>query len=434
MLEHVQHSENVLFVHDFQYNLMSVSKDLSNGRIKGIGKEKYGLYLFLPKDEQEEMSRGLNAQKKGVDVSLWHRRYFFKTVHIQFGTMVKTVRSDNGEWSTERKHRHNLEVAMAIRFQGHIPVRFWGHCVLAALYIINRLPSVVLARAVKAVLMGYSNVTKGYLLYNLENKEFFEDVYPNHPSHFADVDSIIPTYIVDALQPPIFVKADPQATDMQPHVMPTNANQLLDTPIVTSSPVDHQEQHDTSPSFFHADVEPGAPQDRIAPHTHTNEDNVFEEPELYSSDISTPLRRSGRVTKQPLWLTDYLVYLPPGKTPIGCRWVYKVKLRADREIERFKARLVAKGYSQKEGLDYNETFSPVVKIATVRTTLSLAAMQHWHIQQIDVYNTFLQGDLDDGVYMELPQRFSSQGETIGRCKLVCRLVKSLYWLKQASRQ
>ncbi|XP_075103372.1 uncharacterized protein LOC142177986 [Nicotiana tabacum] len=111
-----------------------------------------------------------------------------------------------------------------------------------------------------------------------------------------------------------------------------------------------------------------------------------------------------------------VVSLPPGKAT----W----------EVERFKARLVAKGFSQQEGIDHQKTFSLVVKIVTVRTILSVATSEHWHIHQMDVYNAFLQGDLLDEIYMTLPQGFQSQGES----RPACRLLKSLYGLKQAPRQ
>jgi len=120
--------------------------------------------------------------------------------------------------------------------------------------------------------------------------------------------------------------------------------------------------------------------------------------------------------------------LPQGKRPIGCRWIYKVKYKSTGEMERFKARLVAKGYSQQEEIDYKETFSHVVKMVTVRTIVSLVTSRHWHIHQMDVFNAFLHSELDDEIYMQLPQGFVSEGEK------VCRLTKSLYGLKQALTQ
>ncbi|KAJ0514307.1 putative RNA-directed DNA polymerase [Helianthus annuus] len=121
--------------------------------------------------------------------------------------------------------------------------------------------------------------------------------------------------------------------------------------------------------------------------------------------------------------------LPENRKPIGCKWIYKIKYRSNGEIERYKARLVAKGFNQREGLDFDETFSPVVKMVTVRCLISLAVQNSWPLYQLDVNNAFLYGEMSEDVYMDIPEGYVEIGSN-----KVCKLVKSLYGLKQAPRK
>lgn len=125
-----------------------------------------------------------------------------------------------------------------------------------------------------------------------------------------------------------------------------------------------------------------------------------------------------------------LVQLPEGKKPIGCKWIFKTKRDSIGNVERYKARLVAKGYTQKEGIDYTETFSPVSSKDSFRTIMALVAHFDLELHQMDVKTAFLNGDIDETIYMVQPENF-----VIGDPKqMVCRLKKSIYGLKQASRQ
>ena len=114
---------------------------------------------------------------------------------------------------------------------------------------------------------------------------------------------------------------------------------------------------------------------------------------------------------------------------VGCRWVFTIKYNPDGSIDRYKARIVAKGFHQQPGVDYNDTFSPVIKSTTIRLILGLAVNNDWPVRQTDVNTAFLQGHLNEEVFMAQPPRF----QDTDRPSHVCRLRKAIYGLKQAPR-
>lgn len=132
-----------------------------------------------------------------------------------------------------------------------------------------------------------------------------------------------------------------------------------------------------------------------------------------------------------------IVPMPSNTNIVDCKWLYKVKYKANGEVERYKARLVAKGFTQTEGLDYFETFAPVAKMTTVRILLALAAAFDWKLHQMDVTNAFLHGDLHEDVFMRLPpglaQYTGKPFPESASVQWVCKLIKSLYGLRQSPR-
>lgn len=221
-------------------------------------------------------------------------------------------------------------------------------------------------------------------------------------------------------------------------------------------PNDHGAHHDEDQSDSPAASEPGSPAAGADPQPEhpygTRLKNNIRKPKTrtdgtvtysvtrVSSDVP-----SSHVTamSHPLWRramqeefdalimnkTWHLVPPQSGLNIIDCKWVFKLKHKADGTIDRYKARLVAKGFKQQYGVDYDATFSPVVKPTTIRLLLSLAISRNWSLRQIDIQNAFLHGILDEDVYMKQPPGFEDSAHP----KFLCKLDKSLYGLKQAPR-
>lgn len=163
---------------------------------------------------------------------------------------------------------------------------------------------------------------------------------------------------------------------------------------------------------------------------------VLYEPSTYEDALSCPDAEHWHAAIQSelaslyennTWTIDSL---PADRKQVGSKWVFKIKLKADGSIARYKAKVVAKGYSQIPGVDYNDTFSPVVKLTTLRMFVALAAVNNLELEQLDVTTAFLYGNLQEEIFMQVPPGVPIPA---GTPRPVCRLQKTLYGLKQSPR-
>jgi hypothetical protein len=155
-------------------------------------------------------------------------------------------------------------------------------------------------------------------------------------------------------------------------------------------------------------------------------------PGNYRSGLADPNWRAAMAEEYQALIdngTWRLVPRPPGANVVSGKWIFKQKYHSDGTLARHKARWVVRGFSQQHGIDYDETFSPVVKHPTIRTVLSIAASRSWYIRQLDVKNAFLHGHLEETVYCQQPPGFID----LAAPDHVCLLQRSLYGLKQAPR-
>ncbi|RVW33887.1 Retrovirus-related Pol polyprotein from transposon RE1 [Vitis vinifera] len=226
------------------------------------------------------------------------------------------------------------------------------------------------------------------------------------------------------------------------HSESPNPSQFAPTELSTPMPPSVQPaQHTNVPSPV--TIQSPMPIQPIAPQLANEnlQDGEVLIPSIDDSTLPIALRKGvRRCTDHPIG--NYVTYeglspsyrafatsLDDTQRPVGCKWIFTIKYKADGSVERFKARLVARGFTQSYGIDYQETFAPVAKLNTIRILLSLAVNQDWCLQQLDIKNAFLNGDLEEEVYMEIPPGFE---ESMAKNQ-VCKLQKSLYGLKQSPR-
>ncbi|GKA39546.1 ribonuclease H-like domain-containing protein, partial [Tanacetum coccineum] len=292
----------------------------------------------------------------GIEFTNSNMNSFFKQRGIIHQTSCAYTPQQNGV--AKRKHRHLLNVARSLLFQGGIPLYLWSECVLTATYLINRLPSCVLKESTKSP----SN----------DDAETY--------SHGDNEISFAPRGINE----------DVSESDS---TLLGNFNDATDREFVTS-PYDDITMEKSSTSEDNHNI------------TNVNSDQPN-------------LRKSSRTSKLLTKLSDFVLNknntwvitdLPLNRKPIGCKWIYKIKYKSNKEIERYKARLVAKGYNQREGVDYDETFSSVVKMVTVRCLISMVVNQGCPLFQLDVNKAFLYGNLSGDVYMTLPLGYFSMDD------------------------
>jgi hypothetical protein len=156
------------------------------------------------------------------------------------------------------------------------------------------------------------------------------------------------------------------------------------------------------------------------------EPSSFEEADKLQVWKDVVLEEYKSILKNNVW---DIVSRPKDKSVISSKWIYKIKHAADGSVEKFKAIFVARGFTQKEGIDYEETFSPLARYTSIRTIIALASVLGWKLHQMDVKTTFLNGKIEEGVFVEQPDGFVLHNKGTH----VCKLRKALYGLKQAPR-
>ena len=353
----------------------------------------------------------------------------------------------------ERMNRTLIEATRSMLDGAHLPQRFWAETLSTAVYLRNRCSTKAVrnatpfevwfkekpradhlrvfgctafahvakdergkldSKARRCILLGYGTETKGYRLYYQMTKRVFlsRDVVFNE----SEVKGL-GEKTSNPEKPLPLIELPLSGAEVEVKDSDLRSDEEEETPTLRRSGRVRQR-----PDYYGAWVNSIEQSDTAEPTSVLEALSNCEKKE-WKKAMESEMRS---IEENDVW---ELVELPEGKRLVGSKWVFKRKIGADGVVDRYKARLVAQGFSQRSGVDYDETFCPVVRFESLRTLIATAVQQGMLIHQMDVTSAFLNGRIEEEVYMKQPEGFINQKSP----HLVCKLKHSLYSLKQAPR-
>lgn len=369
--------------------------------------------------------------------------------------------------TAERKNRYLMEMARCMLFDANLPNKYWGEAVCTANYLQNRLYTKVTEttpferwhkkkpslknihifgskvyahvpkelrkkldeKAKELIFVGYAENAKGYRLLDTST----DKITLSRDVIFIDEDSKSSEVIIQKEKTQLDEESIWNLTRKETYEEEDDNEKKRKEEIEETTMEEESNNQENQQLRRSQRLNKGVPPNRYCNLAIRDENN--EEPNTYEEAMSS--------TNSTYWIkgmqdeydsllnagTWTLVNKPMDKEVIGCKWIYKVKTNAQGHIVRYKARLVAQGYAQEYGVDYDEIFAPVARHTTFRTLLAVAGNQKLIVRHYDVKNAFLNGILEETIYMAQPKGFEVKGEE----HKVCKLNKNIYGLKQAAR-
>ncbi|KAH9743690.1 hypothetical protein KPL70_003387 [Citrus sinensis] len=406
-------------------------------RHKSEALEKFKEYRAETEKQLDKNIKKLRSDRGGEFLSGDFKEYLVENEIISQLTAPGTPQQ-NGV--AERRNRTLLDMMRSILSYSSLPISFWGLALETAVYLLNLVPSKSVpktpielwsgrkpslrhvriwgspahvlkpkadkmdSRSEVCMFVGYPKGTRGGLFYSPQDRKVIVS------THFTSLEEDY----MNNFKPKS--KEEQQQPDDQHKINPKQPSLLEPrrSGRVTRLPARYMLLGETYTAIS---------DEHVQDPTSYNEALIDRDVEFWKKAMNQEMES---MYSNKVW---ELVEAPKGVKHIGCKWIYKRKRGVDGRVETFKARLVAKGFTQKEGIDYEETFSPVGMLKSIRILLSIAAVLDYEIWQMDVKTAFLNGHLEENIYMHQPDGFIQRGQE----HMVCKLQRSIYGLKQASR-